>query len=138
MAYPELTLDGKGLFNPIQLIDLQYPTPRTLHNVDKYSERGFDFRVRPTAWAEDPLAMCDTGPACSRTVRYFGDKYCLMGSFLPHDDASHTSYLPSPSRTVRWWRGGPPCGGDCVHDMNGDERSLPHVQTCLLQDAIDH
>ncbi|EIW62571.1 uncharacterized protein TRAVEDRAFT_108110, partial [Trametes versicolor FP-101664 SS1] len=49
MAYPDDTLAGRGLLNPIQLIEHQYPLPRTMRTMKKYRARGYIFRSRPTA-----------------------------------------------------------------------------------------
>ncbi|KAI9065787.1 hypothetical protein FKP32DRAFT_1534223, partial [Trametes sanguinea] len=47
IAYPEYTLSGKALLNPIHLVECFYPPPATLTNLSKYMERGYDFRMRP-------------------------------------------------------------------------------------------
>ncbi|KAI0335952.1 hypothetical protein GY45DRAFT_1342100 [Cubamyces sp. BRFM 1775] len=44
VAYPEYTLEGKSLLNPVALVDKQHPNVRMLTNMDKYTERGYAFR----------------------------------------------------------------------------------------------
>ncbi|KAI9067023.1 hypothetical protein FKP32DRAFT_1601418 [Trametes sanguinea] len=68
IAYPDLTLDGKSLLNPIHLIDRLHPSTTVIHNIHKYSERGYTFRTRPTAWANDTTAPCNDPAACPRTT----------------------------------------------------------------------
>ncbi|KAI9069830.1 hypothetical protein FKP32DRAFT_37151 [Trametes sanguinea] len=137
IAYPEYTLHGKGLLNPIHLLDSVVPDRRIVANIQKYITRGYDFRARTTAWAADVDAPCDNPSACPRTIRFFGDKYCVIGSFTSHSDPSHYDRgLPDHDRTVRWWRGGPTCGGTCTHSYNAWERSKPKVQTCQLHHVL--
>ncbi|KAL1941336.1 hypothetical protein VTO73DRAFT_7153 [Trametes versicolor] len=112
IAYPDFTLRGHGLFNPVQLVDFEYPRPRTLSVVKKYTDRGYCFRGRPLAWAHDPGAECTSGPGCPHTQRHFGDEFCLMGSF--HAGGAEQA-SPDGLYTVRWTRGGRACGGECQH-----------------------
>ncbi|KAI9057845.1 hypothetical protein FKP32DRAFT_1536890, partial [Trametes sanguinea] len=44
IAYPTTTLQGRGLLNPVALLDGRYPHGRTLRVLAKYSSRGYDFR----------------------------------------------------------------------------------------------
>ncbi|KAH9846472.1 hypothetical protein C2E23DRAFT_696829, partial [Lenzites betulinus] len=44
IAYPALTLRGRGLLNPVALSDSRFPTHRTLNVMTKYQLRGYDFR----------------------------------------------------------------------------------------------
>lgn len=137
IAYPNDTLIGRGLLNPVQLIAHQYPLPRTMRTMKKYKARGYIFRSRPTAWDANAQDECDSGPGCPRTVRYFGDNLCLMGSFGSHADAARGELtLPDPTRTVRWWRGGPTCGHKCMHSIFEDARSVPSVRTIRTLDIV--
>ncbi|KAI0349459.1 hypothetical protein OH77DRAFT_1499553 [Trametes cingulata] len=43
MPYPTLTLQGRGLMNPVALIDHRYAHKRTLDVMAKYRTRGYDF-----------------------------------------------------------------------------------------------
>ncbi|KAI9059957.1 hypothetical protein FKP32DRAFT_1100579 [Trametes sanguinea] len=130
IAYPEYTLNGKALLNPIHLIDNLHAPPRTVANITKYTARGYDIRTRTTAWSPDPLAPCDNRAACPQTIRFFGDKFCLMGSFDDHSQPPiQERAQPDATKIVRWWRGGPPCGGTCTHTYNAHQRSIPCVQT---------
>ncbi|KAI9064829.1 hypothetical protein FKP32DRAFT_1527238, partial [Trametes sanguinea] len=49
IAYPELTLNGKALLNPIHLLDNLHAPPSVVANITKYNARGYDFRTRTTA-----------------------------------------------------------------------------------------
>ncbi|TFK86995.1 hypothetical protein K466DRAFT_452867, partial [Polyporus arcularius HHB13444] len=44
LPYPRLTLQSKGVLNPIALIALEYPPPRTIDCIAKYQLRGYTFR----------------------------------------------------------------------------------------------
>lgn len=134
IAYPSLTLQGRGLLNPVSLLDNQYPHKRTLAVMSKYYHRGYDFRLRSYAWDADPSATCgladDAG--CPRTIRYFGDPYCLTGTFGTLEEAARSipsRAQPDSELLVRWWRGGHACGGDCAHSSEFSVRAIPHAST---------
>ena len=133
IAYPKTTLEGRGLLNPVALVDRQYPGKRTLAVLKKYAERGYEFRVRPYAWDASVDTECDQSEGCPRTIRRFGDRYCLMGSFHMADSPSLLPHgLPVAGHVVRWWRGGPACGGVCVAPEDAvilDMRDFPTVRT---------
>ncbi|TFK84114.1 hypothetical protein K466DRAFT_474382, partial [Polyporus arcularius HHB13444] len=44
LPYPALTLQSRAVLNPIALILLEYPRPRTVDCIHKYEERGFSIR----------------------------------------------------------------------------------------------
>lgn len=137
LAYPTLTLQGRGLLNPISLIEYRYVRQRTLDVLRKYESRGYDFRLHPTAWGADPTTECDGREGCPRAVRYFGDRCCLTGSLRVARD---TLYIPSDPvdrpRTVRWWRGGDACGGLCVHPHPQSPRHHPRIHTVRARDVL--
>lgn len=128
IAYPDHLLTGRGVLNPIALLEGQYPSPRTLMVMEKYRARGYDVRLSPNAWKGDPSAECDFGADCPRSIRIFGDRSCLVGSFKPFAcPARHPPGNPDPRHAVRWWRGGSACGGRCVHLCFF--REVPTVET---------
>ncbi|KAI0349060.1 hypothetical protein OH77DRAFT_232328 [Trametes cingulata] len=117
IAYPAFTLQGLGLTNPIALDDRRYPRQRTLDVMAKYKARSYDFRLHPHAWEADVHAKCRQAEGCPLSIRWFGDRFCLMGSLIAVDMTldGTASLLPDNTRTVRWWRGGDACGGQCLH-----------------------
>ncbi|KAJ8473933.1 hypothetical protein ONZ51_g7556 [Trametes cubensis] len=133
VVYPTYTFQGRGLLNPAVLISKQYPTIRTLQVIGKYQTRGYDFRVYPYAWAEGTELDCTSDEGCPRIIRFFGDRYCCVGSLDTVAQSLMTDGVrgyPNRTRMVRWWRGGPACGDKCTH---GDDdfalRANPTVQT---------
>ncbi|KAH9853917.1 hypothetical protein C2E23DRAFT_867870 [Lenzites betulinus] len=66
VAYPDLTLAGRALLNPIQLLELEHPSSNIVDKMLKYIDRGYDFRKHPTAWEmeSDAATECNDGPAC--------------------------------------------------------------------------
>ncbi|KAJ8457462.1 hypothetical protein ONZ51_g11515 [Trametes cubensis] len=135
IAYPRFTLAGRALLNPIVLVDDRYPNDRTLGMLTKYQARGYDFRLHPYAWADDPSAECAGGEGCPRSSRTEGDKFCLVGSFnaSPRQDAFRRG-LPDNSRTVYWYRGGDACGGKCKYLSPG--RQVPAVYTQRIRHPL--
>lgn len=134
MAYPSLTLQGRGLMNPVALVDSRYPHKRTLAVMTKYHRRGYDFRLHSYAWDADPSATCARGgdEGCPRTIRYFGDPYCLTGTISTIEEAARfneSRAQPDSELLVRWWRGGHACGGDCAHTSEFSVRAIPHAST---------
>ncbi len=135
VAYPTLTLHGRGLMNPVALVDMQYPHARTLSVIEKYQQRGYDFRLYGHAWDADPEVECaqERDPGCPRTIRYFGDPHCLTGTFSDTRQAARFALSraqPNTKLLVRWWRGGHACGGGCVHPSTFNSmRRYPHVTT---------
>lgn len=134
VGYPTLTLDGRGLLNPIALIDNQFVDYRVLAVMDKYGRRGYDFRDYAYAFDEDAEATCgqDQDENCPRTIRYFGDPFCLTGTVGTISEAVRTSESraqPDKAFLVRWWRGGNACGGTCEHPIPRSSRADPYAAT---------
>ncbi|KAI0649234.1 hypothetical protein C8Q79DRAFT_500506 [Trametes meyenii] len=159
VAYPEHTLQGQAFLNPIQLVAYLRPTLRILANKEKYTLRGYTFRrplpfIAPSQPSDDtdknhtpspahttldphPLSDCVGQSACPCTIRYFGDEFCFMGSFRALSDSRYVERpLVEPSRTVRWWCGGPPCGTACVNALHAEKRIIPGVSTIRSADVF--
>ncbi|KAH9852996.1 hypothetical protein C2E23DRAFT_686620, partial [Lenzites betulinus] len=49
LAYPTFTLEGRGLLHPERLLQWRHTTTYILTLIEKYVQRGYDFRIRPTA-----------------------------------------------------------------------------------------
>ncbi|OSC99120.1 hypothetical protein PYCCODRAFT_1373636 [Trametes coccinea BRFM310] len=136
VAYPTTTLCGRGILNPVALLDGRYPHQRTLQVLAKYGNRGYDFRLQEIAWAQSTTAECDEGETCPMTIRFFGDQHCLIGSLNSSSTAQRFPYdLPDNSRIVRWWRGGDACGGCSRHRCIS--RQFSSVQTKRLIDFVE-
>ncbi|OJT05578.1 hypothetical protein TRAPUB_3591 [Trametes pubescens] len=134
VAYPVHTLQGRGLMSPVALLDDQHAHDPTLAVMHKYRSRGYDFRLYTHAWTADATTECSqsANEGCPRTIRFFGDRYCLIGSFGTVSETVQSTECraqPDKTRLVRWWRGGNACGGNCRHTHPGTIRTLPHVGT---------
>lgn len=138
VAYPDLTFAGRGLLSPFQLIAYRHTSEYIITLIRKYEARGFSFRVRPYAWGEQvPSVVCDVGPACSRTRRFFGDRFCLGGPISrDYSDCGYYRGLPA-NVTVCWWRGGDSCGVECEYAEVVPERATPDAMV-LEADRVPH
>ncbi|OJT04372.1 hypothetical protein TRAPUB_4915 [Trametes pubescens] len=126
LAYPELTFSGRALLSPFQLIRGRHTSAYIVALIRKYEDRGFAFRVRSYAWGNgtSPLACANT-EGCSRVRRFFGDRYCMVGSLSrTYEDCGFERGLPGPT-TVCWWRGGDICGTECDNRGMLGERAVP-------------
>ncbi|KAH9848084.1 hypothetical protein C2E23DRAFT_871376 [Lenzites betulinus] len=128
IAYPHLTDAHRALMTSLD-IDIfdgyvgRVPFPREgLLLLWKYERRGFSLRFLATSWdrEEDPLSQCPGvgSTCCPLTMRSFGDKHCVTGSFYPVQGGGPLP--PRPARrnfveelTAVWWWGGQTCGDGC-------------------------
>lgn len=134
IAYPTLTLEGRSLLNPVALLEHQFPDDRVMFAMTKYMQRGYDFRCAAYAWKADAKAECarEDDEGCPRTIRYFGDRFCLTGTFNTLTQATRSNESraqPDKALLVRWWRGGYACGGNCRHVSDFSNRFFPHTAT---------
>lgn len=109
VAYPFLTMNGKGCITPTGLT----PVGNLLVVIEKYRKRGFavadfSFNVDDQLLAIFPgiIPQCESNPYCPHALRFFGDKWCLQYAF----DEQNSSNNPVDEITVRWRYGGDICG----------------------------
>ncbi|EMD30850.1 hypothetical protein CERSUDRAFT_78580 [Gelatoporia subvermispora B] len=102
-----------------RLISWSMPDAHLVQAMRKYEGRGVTFAMHEYQWSPD--RCCDRGAACPKTARYFGDKWCLHGSFHTYaeeqDRAKGSDVLLDLN--VIWWRGGQACGGACAASGRG-------------------
>ncbi|EMD30852.1 hypothetical protein CERSUDRAFT_78582 [Gelatoporia subvermispora B] len=114
-AYPRLTFDMHSVLSGQRLLDWNIPDGRVLEAIRKYEQRGVQFALHAWQWADSD--SCDRGYACPRTARWFGDQWCLVGSYSTYAKEIHrrTGSDVTSDLTVIWWRGGISCGGPCAN-----------------------
>jgi len=80
-AYPALTLQFKGLINPMAFTRHQILPRRTLLALTKYAERGFEFASSGLAWSSSESHRCTQSLDCPLRARTSFDSACLSVSF---------------------------------------------------------
>lgn len=89
-AYPELTLEKRGLTNISTKVDLMGAWWR------KQRRRGFDIRRTLKSWPEFDDHDCTTHPSCPHTARQMRDSHMMFRSILnTGDDIKHTLHYYS-------------------------------------------
>ncbi|KAH9925077.1 hypothetical protein B0H21DRAFT_700968 [Amylocystis lapponica] len=119
-AYPTLTFMRRGVLHPERLIEYRHVTPDIVRAMITYRLRAFDFRLNEVAWEREHNmnADCVRSASCPSSIRFFGDRDSIVGSFAPLGSAARErvrSGLPGEV-TVVWGRGGDPCGESCAAD----------------------
>ncbi len=113
--YPRLQEQYRGLLSPGRSRGPSLPKLKS-----SYRERGIDIRSGSLDFERqlDPLAVCagESSPDCPLTVRWIGDRHCLIRGFGNVNDRMDSLVLQGAvaSLTTVWWRGGRVCGGACV------------------------
>ncbi|KAH9943752.1 hypothetical protein B0H21DRAFT_695290 [Amylocystis lapponica] len=137
-AYPAITIRGRGLMHQKRLLDPSLPEGSRILCLEKYQERGYQFRVAPLhGWdvrRDGATRTCAQSWQCPCRNCFFGDAGCLMLNVACRDKAvsiGHQGHLNSPSTppyglTNMWRLGGARCGYGC----NGEEE--PEVETTMV------
>lgn len=104
-AYPEYTLNGMGVLNPLAVNRHGIARSTVRHLIDKYIARGYAFV--PRALADGQSCAHDT-IGCPLLRRGFDDAYCYSMWFDTTDTAFSFSgaILPSQVHKVGWRLGG--------------------------------
>lgn len=140
MAYPGLTLRGRSVMYPGRIrhgtgIDSTIDALR-----EKYRTRGYQIRMQPWDWAGESEQDCVGGEACPLTARFFGDSFCLRGTFgRQHPYPTFLLHMPSAANTL-WWRGGEISDGEGENGHHSSpyhaERVVPTVLAIVTESAL--
>lgn len=80
-AYPKLTCNSRGLFNPMSTMSTallpHLPAANVRIALNKYRSRGFDIRYNPACWEGD-RHICSIDPYCPHAMRWVTDPACLF------------------------------------------------------------
>ncbi|KAM5537558.1 hypothetical protein V8D89_008771 [Ganoderma adspersum] len=114
ISYPLLLEKCFTLVTPAQLVDMQLPAGKALALIRKYEGRGFSFAVRPPA-LQAGFCGGQAAPACSSSVRFFGDRHSLVLHTRPLATRAnkHDGRGILHDKTIFRWCGGFVCGGKC-------------------------
>lgn len=121
-AYPEMTCNYRGLFNPRRFTLGNHapalPPAHVKHALLKYVRRGFDIRRNPSSWEEGTPHVCEADINCPHTCRNIEDRGCLYVTFCDSKENMRVgmrtgSVTVDACRGTRlrllWQLGGQPC-----------------------------
>ncbi len=129
VSLDKMTFRGLGLISSSCLINNSTTTfsEEIQQLMSKYHGRGFRFLTSPLAAASDDGEgnngpSCRAGAACPLVLRFFGDRFCAVGSISTTSDGTGFARYLVSDLTVAWWRGGDACGGTCQHRADAPEK----------------
>lgn len=118
ISYPQLLEKSRGLINPRRM-ETGVDEESVLRLRKKYEERGFEIQFEEEQWVKPgervPACKRQRSPNCPLTMRFFGDRFCLLSSFKTVSSRAASPPFTGSLVTLTniWWRGGSGCGSPC-------------------------